>query len=437
MKKLAVILLALVFGAPLFAQGKYGADSAECIKYLSYYTEYMKQNNLDEAASAWRQTISLCPPTASQKMFLDGQKILRTEIAKHRSDPAWVKAMVDSLLMLSDVRAEYYPNYYTSSLNAKAIDAINYCKSDKQHAFGIISDVTSKIEGAASPAVYVNQMQLASDLYKEGKMEPDAVMENYNSLMAYMEKSTSPDIPSARATVEQVFIDSGVASCENLIALFTPRYEAASDDKAVLTNMVKMLSKSDCYNSELFLKSVESLYKVDPSKESAYYLYKLYSSRDENDKASEYLTEAISHLKDSSDPDDVKLLADYTLELATFYFKKMGRAAAAVQLAKGVPDLNPALAGKAYLLIGTVWGSQKCAGDEVESRAQFWVAVDYMTKARNADPSLEKETNEQAAQYRRYFPKQADAFMYDIIDGASYVVNCNGMREATTVRTVK
>ena len=46
MKKAAVILLAFILAVPTFAQGKFGADSAECIKYLSYYSELMKQNNI-------------------------------------------------------------------------------------------------------------------------------------------------------------------------------------------------------------------------------------------------------------------------------------------------------------------------------------------------------------------------------------------------------
>ena len=45
MKKitLAVLTLMLVFSGSAFAQGKYGKDSAECIKYLSSYKEYFKQ----------------------------------------------------------------------------------------------------------------------------------------------------------------------------------------------------------------------------------------------------------------------------------------------------------------------------------------------------------------------------------------------------------
>ena len=49
-KTLLAIAAALMFvsGTNVFAQGKYGADSAECIKYLSYYQEYYKQKNYDD-----------------------------------------------------------------------------------------------------------------------------------------------------------------------------------------------------------------------------------------------------------------------------------------------------------------------------------------------------------------------------------------------------
>lgn len=58
MKK-SVLLIAIVVMAlsstSLFAQGKYGADSANCIKYLSFYKEYYKQKSYDEAIPNWRR----------------------------------------------------------------------------------------------------------------------------------------------------------------------------------------------------------------------------------------------------------------------------------------------------------------------------------------------------------------------------------------------
>ena len=73
----------------------------------------------------------------------------------------------------------------------------------------------------------------------------------------------------------------------------------------------------------------------------------------------------------------------------------------------------------------------------MESRAHFWVAVDYLQRAAAADPTVADEANGLAAQYRRYFPKMEDAFFLDITDGSGYTVSCGGMTERTTVRTVK
>ena len=89
------------------------------------------------------------------------------------------------------------------------------------------------------------------------------------------------------------------------------------------------------------------------------------------------------------------------------------------------------------MLAGTIWGSQACSGNEIEKRAQYWVAVDYMTKAKNADATLAEEADSHISQYKSYYPQTAEAFMYDITDGQSYTVSCGGMRATTTVRTQK
>ena len=383
MKKFAIILLTLLLAVPGFAQGRYGKDSAECVKYLSYYSELVKQNNLKDAAPFWRQAFSLCPPTANQNMLINGQRIMRYEIPQNKKDPARYKELVDTLLLLSDVRAQYYPKYRVKSLDNKAIDVINYFDSDYETQYKLLTEVLTEIKSEASPAVFVNQMQSAVAMYRNEKLSPEDVMNNYTTISGYLDdkidSSNDPEYRGAKQSVESILIDSGVASCDNLVALYTPRFEANPNDEALLTNMVKMLSKSECMNTK----------------------------------------------------------ADYTFELATYYFKKCGKAASAVAKAKEAADIDESYRGKAYLLIGTIWGAQKCGGDEVSSRAHFWVAVDYLQRAASADASVAEEANSLAAQYRRYFPKTEDAFFLDITDGSRYTVSCAGMTESTTVRTNK
>ena len=437
MKKSVIILLALVLSFPMFAQGRFGKDSAECVKYLSYYSELVKQNNLAEAAPFWRQAFSLCPPTASQNMLINGQRILRNEIGQNRKDPVRYRELVDTLLMLNDIRAQVYPKNAVKSLDNKAIDVVNYFGSDYETQYKYLTDILGQIKSEASPVVYVNQMKSAVEMYRNQKLDAEGVMNNYTMVAGLLDtkidSSNDPEYRSAKQTVESLLIDSGVASCDNLVALYTPRFEANPNDEALLTNMVYMLSKSECMNTDLFLKAIVALNEINPTASSVYGLYRLYSSRDENTKAAETLERAISLLN----PDEVNTRADYTFELATYYYKKCGKSASAVAKAKEAAEISDEYKGKAYLLIGTIWGSLKCGGNEVESRAHFWVAVDYLQRAAAADPTVADEANGLAAQYRRYFPKMEDAFFLDITDGSGYTVSCGGMTERTTVRTVK
>lgn len=436
MKKIAIILLTLVVAMPAFAQGRFGKDSAECTKYLSYYQELYKQKNYEEAAPFWRKAFSLCPPTASQNMLIYGQTIIRYEINKNRKDPVRYRQLVDTLLMLSDVRAQNYPKFAVKSKDNKAIDVMNYLGSDYESQYNYLTEILNEIQGDANPGAFVAQMKAAVEMYRNQKIDAEAVMNNYTTISGYLDNkidtSNDPEYRGAKQNVETLLIDSGVASCDNLVALYTPRFQANPGDEALLTNMVKMLSKSECMNTELFLQSIVALNEINPTASSVYGLYRLYSSRDENTKAAEALERAISLLN----PDDVATKADYTFELATYYFKKCGKAASAVAKAKEAAELSNEYRGKANLLIGTIWGAQKCGGDEVSSRAHFWVAVDYLQRAA-ADPSVAEEANSLAAQYRRYFPKTEDAFFLDITDGSSYTVSCGGMTERTIVRTNK
>ena len=109
MKKLAFVILtisAMFLATNVFAQGKYGADSAKCITNLSFYKEYFKQKNYDEAMPSWRNAYKFCPPTANQNMLIDGTTLLRQMISKNAKDAAYRQALVDSLITLHKTRAQ-------------------------------------------------------------------------------------------------------------------------------------------------------------------------------------------------------------------------------------------------------------------------------------------------------------------------------------------
>lgn len=435
MKKNVLLFFSVVFmltGACIAsAQGKYGADSAECIKYLSYYNEYYKQKNYDDALPNWRKAYKLCPPTANQTMLINGTSLYRRLINENRNNPVYFEALIDTLLTLHDTRAQYYPRYAVTARNNKGQDMINYIKDDPQRIYDEFKLIIDANKSAVKPQILLFELNTACQLYQNGTLMAEDVIQDYNTVMGLLDQmKQSPEIEKIRTDCESLFIASNVASCENLITLFTPRFEANPDDLQLATNIVKMLSSTEgCTDNDLFKNAANTMHRLDPSYNSAHFLYQLYSAEGDVDNAFKFIDEAIAYPESDNATD-----AQYAYEAAAFAFKS-SRNAAAFSYAMKAAELDETVAGKAYMLIGTIWGSLVCQGNEIERRAPYWVAVDYMVKAKNADPSLAEEANKHIAQYRQYYPQTAEAFMYNVTDGDSYTVSCGGMRAVTTVKT--
>ena len=418
MKKLTIAILtiaATLAGNNLFAQGKYGADSAECIKNLSFYQEYFKQKNYEEAMPSWRNAYRLCPPTASQNLYINGATLMRQMISKTR-EAKYRSELVDSLLTLYDIRAQYYPNNAVAALNNKGQDLFNYVKNDPKKLYDGFESIIAANQEKVRPTLLLFDLQAAIDLFQGGQMDAEAVINAYQRNSDLLETIT----PANDADKEQL------ANVKNDMG----RLAADPNNLTLAQSIVKTMSITEgCDNNDLFLQAVTTMNKLDPSPSSAYYLSRLHGARGNYSEAVSYLESALAGLE----PGDTKR-GDWTYELATLCFKA-GQNGRAFEYANKVADENEAMAGKAYFLIGNIWGATRCGGDEISRRAPYWVACDYMNKAKAADPSLTEEANRYIGQYSVYFPETAEAFMYDVTRGQSYTVVCGGMRATTTVRT--
>lgn len=415
----------------LFGQGRYGADSAECVKYLSYYKEYYKQKNYDDALPNWRKAFKICPPSANQTMLVDGTTLIRQLINKNKSNSVYKDALVDTLIRIHDLRAENFPKYATTAINNKGLDMVNYLQDEPKALYDGLKSVISANKENSKPQFFLFLFNAACSLYESGVLTSDDVLNDFGVAMSYMDKMpANDDTQKIRTDIENLLATSNVASCENLIALFQPRFDATPDDLSLVTNIVKVMGSTEgCTDNDLFFNAANKMHELDPSSSSAYFLYKLYAGREDIDNAIKYMEEAIA-----AEDTDAAQDAQYYFELATFCYKNSSNAKA-FEGAMKAAELDSSLAGKCYLLIGSIWGSQVCPGNEIEKRAPYWVAVDYLVKAKNADPSLAEDANKLIAQYSQYFPQTAEAFMYNYNKGDSYTISCGGMRAVTTVRT--
>ena len=441
MKKIVVALLTTVMvfaGFRASAQGKWGADSANCIKYLSFYDDSYKAKNFDNATVNWRKAYAICPHGVRQTMLTNGTELLRKLIVKNKNNATYRAALVDSLMTIHEERAKLFPKYAVSALNNKGVDIVNYLNGDDKAVYDGLNDIITRNAENTRNSLFIQDMNVAIELYKKGAISAEDVINTYQRNVDLLDKAPAKTPALAeqnqkvKTDLESLFITSKVAECDDLITLFTPRYAEGSDDLALVSNIVKMLSiTEDCQDNDLFLNAVTSMYKLDPSYNSAYYLYRLNASRGNADAALKYVDEAIAY-----ETSDASTDASYSFEAAAFCFKN-GRFAKAYNYANNALSLDESMAGKAYFLMGQIWGSTSCGGDEIEKRAHYWVAVDYLNKAKAADASLTEDANRAIGSYSIYFPETAEAFMYNVTDGQSYRVVCNGMSATTTVRTRK
>ena len=440
MKKLALVFLtfsAMCLGSTAFAQGKYGADSLKCVTNLSFYKEYFKTNNYDEAMPSWRNAYKYCPPTANQTMLIDGTTLIRNLIKKNASNATYRAALVDTLMTLHDTRAKYYPKYAVTALNNKGQDLFNYVKNDPKKLYDGFEGIIAANQTDVRPTILLFDMQAAVDLFQKEELDAESVINIYqrnSDLLEQIKPANDADkeqVNKVKNDMGSLFASSKVASCESLIELYTPRMAADPDNYQLAQSIVKTMGMTEgCDNNDLFLQAVTTMHKQSPSGSSAYYLYRLHGARGNVKDAISYMETALA-----SEDVDASRKADWTYEAATFCFKN-GENARAFEFASKVAAENESLAGKAYFLIGNIWAATRCGGnDDIARRAPYWVACDYMNKAAAADPSLADEARRYIGQYSVYFPEAAEAFMSDLVKGQSYTVVCGGMRATTTVRT--
>lgn len=434
-----VFAVMAVFSASAQSTVDYGPNAEECKKYISFYSDYFKQKNYEAALPNWRKAYELCPVTSRYSILTHGTTLMKYLINKNKLNPQYKDQLVDSLMVIYQQRIDNWPKYRNASLNNYALDLYNFYKDNSKVLYEGLSKVVTQLGSNTEPKTFPIYMKVACDLYNEGGLDLESVINTYENSMNYLGQVNTEGneikfktIEKTKGEVDAIFGASGVADCDNLVAIYTPKFEADPTNLDLAKSIASKLAKVEGgVDTDLFINTMKVWYDNEPSATSAYMLYKLYSSRGEIESAYKFLEGAIAADDSDSDTD-----AGYYFELAVLASKN-GDNAKAVEAATKTIEISDAMDGKAYMIIGTIWGSIVCPGNDIEQRAKYWVATDYMNKAKAADPSLAEDCNNYIAQYRVFYPQTAEAFMYDVTDGQSYTVSCAGMRATTTVRTQK
>lgn len=443
----ATMALAAGFTANAQKWGSTPEDSAQCVLNTSLYTESYKTKAYAEAYEPWRQVVNTCPKS-SKNLYIRGAKILKfmfNEAAKSK-DMEKASAYVDSLMVLYDKQIENFPADAYDIYGRKASDMELIYKNAPQRYYPLYAEAIEKM-GEQLPAVYVYKYFAATIAYvNKGLADSTLVVDNYDIASDLLEKELTELLlqdsaqqikDSARITdlrhyiadVEAAF--SPYASCEQLTKIYSKKFEADPTNVNLLKKITKIMRKKGCTNEELFFKATESLYAAEPSPATAYLMGQMCYSKEKYANAVTYLTEAVKGIE----PGDDLYHAYLVLGLAQ---SAQGSYSAARASFYEAAKLNPTK-GEPYLQIAQLYAKgSRSIQDNLGGRTAYWAAVDKAVRAKSIDPSPEnvEAANRIINSYSSYFPKQADAFMNDILDGQSYYVG-GWIGESTTVRTRK
>jgi tetratricopeptide (TPR) repeat protein len=431
------LLFFLVF-IPTHAQGMNGTDyasredSIECLKHLSAYREFVRLKLPQYALPPLWAAMNECP-ASSEKMYVDAVNIYRKLIEETPEGPLR-ESRIDTLLQIYEQRMEYFGGE-GNVLGREGRDLLTYRGDDLeevQKAYDMLKR-SIVLEGKKSKeAVLLLSVSSSITLNRAEIIDDNQVIEDYLRVVTILDQleGRSSRWEKTRATVDEIMLKENILTCETLDGYFEPLFELSKDDISFLKKVNNFYRTTGCELSDINARATESLYELEPGPESAHNLAILFITRNEFEKAAEYLKLAV--VGENVEPETT---AEWFYEL-TVVSSALNKYCEAIEYAREAIRLKSDY-GKAYIQLGdAMLATRDKLGDDFQQRTAFWAAADMYAKAASVDPSIESEARKRLNDYSGQFPNQEEVFFRDLKDGDAYQVE-GCINQSTTVRSRK
>ncbi|HMM11454.1 MAG TPA: hypothetical protein PKE03_05110 [Bacteroidales bacterium] len=427
---------------------KYGKDSVNCVVNISLYREFYRQwraSNFEspvikDIIGPWRWVFNNCP-LASENTYVDGVRIMQYRIENAKSEAERNK-LIDTLLMVYDQRAKYFPNHFRSGkpqvgavLGRKGIDLFTYDQERYEEAYNILKQSVELDKDDTDGTVLIYYFRAAVKMARKGKVDTAYIVDTYDQVSEILDHNISRAIASNdekwaenyrnfKNNIEASF--EPFASCTDLVRVYGNKLQKQPNDVELLKKVTSLLDRRGCQGEQLYLDASIRLHRLQPSPESAFNIGRLMLRDEKFNQAIPYLEEATR----SSDPERshsaYKLLAEV--------YKAVRNFPRARQAALTALQINPS-DGAPLITIGDCYAltAKDCGDNDFTSKVGFWAAVDKYNQARKVDPSQADVASRRIATYSVHFPTVNVIFFHGFEEGQSYTIDC-WYKEETTIR---
>ena len=425
-RRIVILVGIFLFSFNANAQGKFGVNEQECKENLSMFREYYKQKNYADAYTPWMWAFKNCPKS-SQNIYKNGPKIIKQKMIT--DDVEDKSAYIDTLMMVFDKRIQYFGREgYV--LGLKGYELVYIDKTRSEEALGYLKQSLDLEGNNASVQAIYGYMRATVNLERSGEIEKVNVLEAYARVSEVVDFNIKNNTKSAKVfikfapKIEELF--TPYANCEDLLTLFSQKFDSKTDDVKLLKRITKLLGDKKCTDSDLFFNASSRLYELDPSPSAAYQMCKMSISKGKKSDAIAFAKKAINT------EEDLNVRAKYYLALADAY-----RSSGSYSLARAA--VYDALElrigwGEAYINLGSIYvaGAKNC-GTDFENQTVYWVAVDAFKQAL-LDPETKDRASKSINTYSKYFPTKETCFFNGITADSKHIVGC-WINKTTVART--
>ncbi len=402
---------------------KWPEDKAKAEEQVAIYGDALKQKNY-RGATAGLQWMMKNAPQWNTKLYIDGAEIYNG-LASAEKDPAKKQVLVDSLMMMYDLRIANCGDE-VNVLNRKAIYAAVYNGQNKDKTAEVLAlyDKVYEISGNNvldnNLLTYMQVVQLNVALLKN--LSEDQILQRYDKLSGVIDvkikkaqaenKQADVDrLKKTKSSVDDILIKLVKVDCPFVKKNLEPKFRQNPSDLVLAKKIFQFMTTGGCVDDPLWLESAEVIHKDSPDYGLAKNMGKVYAKNGNMNKAEELIDEAVTLATSPQDKSEAYLIQGDLLA------QKGSKSAARESYRKAIAADGSSKEG--YEKIGDLYlGSFKdCAKGSslAEDRLVYIAAYEMYVKSGN-----QQKINQARAQ----FPSVTELFELNWKEGESKTISC-------------
>jgi tetratricopeptide (TPR) repeat protein len=254
------------------------ADKAKAEESVAVWGDAIKQGNYRQATPGLQWMLANAPKW-NTKLYIDGVEIY-DKLAEKETDPAKKKVLVDSLLMIYDMRIQNCGDEI-NVMNRKVYACYKYYKTKEKVAellamYDKIYETSGNNISDNNLVAYMTTIKNYQTLHKN--LTDEQILQRYDKIMAVLdvklkkaqEQSKQADIDKLKSykdAVEGILISIVKVNCDFVRKNLVPKFKQNPNDLALAKKIFSFMLQDKCTDDPVWLEAGEKIHEMSTEKD--------------------------------------------------------------------------------------------------------------------------------------------------------------------------